>query len=115
MISKISLWDERDKAIREGEEKLNNKNISRFTTDKDADYGCKGKDHYWYGYKRHAAVCMKNGFITKTAVTKASTSDAKGLKHICPKDAGMILGDKAYCAKDANIILGMCRVEDGAF
>ena len=52
MISKVSLWEERDKAISDGEDKLNNKNLFKYTTDKDADYGCKGKDDYWYGYKR---------------------------------------------------------------
>lgn len=71
MISKISLWNERNKAIEMGEEKLNNQNISKYAGDKNADYGCKGNDDYWYGYKRHIAVCMKHGFITKTAATKA--------------------------------------------
>ncbi|ETZ04479.1 hypothetical protein K737_301095 [Holospora undulata HU1] len=53
--------------------------------DSDADYGCKGNNEYWYGYKRHVSVCMKNGLITKTAATKASLTDAKGLKHVCPQ------------------------------
>lgn len=105
MISKINLWHERDKAIAEGEEKLNNLNLKKYAADKDADYGCKGKNQYWYGYKRHVAVCMKNGFIGKTAVTKASLSDAKGLKHICPKNAGMIVADKGYCTKDAQTVI----------
>ena len=43
LISKSSLWEERDKAIAAGEEKLNNVNIKNFAADKDADYGCKGK------------------------------------------------------------------------
>ena len=77
-----------------GEDKLNNHNIANYTKDKDANYGCKGKDDYWYGYKRHLAVC-------KTAVTKASLSDAKGLKHVCPNE-GMIVADKAYCTKEAQ-------------
>ena len=55
MISKMSLWDERDKAIAEGEEKLNNQNIEKYSADKDADYGCKGNKDFWYGYKRHIA------------------------------------------------------------
>src|SRR5271154_2699133 len=44
MISKVSLWNERDKAIKDGQDKLNNHNIAKYTTDKDANYGCKGKD-----------------------------------------------------------------------
>jgi IS5 family transposase len=61
MISKVSLWDERDKAIADGEEALNNTNIDQYATDKDASYGAKGKSKFWYGYKRHVAVCMKQG------------------------------------------------------
>jgi IS5 family transposase len=101
MISKVSLWEERDKAISDGEAKLNNQNITEYAIDKDADYGCKGKDKYWYGYKRHVAVCMKQGLITKTAATKASLPDAKGLKHVCP-NGGMIVADKAYCTKHSQ-------------
>lgn len=101
MISKISLWDERDKAIKDGQDKLNNSNIKDYSVDKDADYGCKGKDEYWYGYKRHVAVCMKNGLITKTAATKASLTDARGLKHVCPR-GGMVVADKGYCVKPAQ-------------
>lgn len=113
MISKVSLWNERDKAIANGEEKLNNKNISKYAVDKDADYGCKGKDDYWYGYKRHAAVCMKHGFITKTAATPASLPDAKGLKHVCPK-AGMVVADKAYCTKEAQRTIKARNCHSGA-
>lgn len=101
MISKVSLWDERDRAIAEGAEKLNNQNIEKYAFDKDADYGCKGKDKYWHGYKRHVMVCMQQGFITKTAATKASLPDAKGLKHICPR-GGMVVADKGYCTKAAQ-------------
>lgn len=101
MIAKVTLWEERDRAIKDGEEKLNNKNIKEYSTDKDADYGCKGKDKYWYGYKRHVAVCMKNGLITKTAATRASLTDAEGLKHVCP-NGGMVVADKGYCTKPAQ-------------
>lgn len=101
MISKVSLWDERDKAIKAGEDTLNNHNIKEFVADKDASYGNKGKDKFWYGYKRHVAVCVKNGLISKSAATTAKVSDDKGLKYVCPR-GGMILGDKAYCLKEAQ-------------
>lgn len=113
MISKISLWDERDKAIAAGEEKLNNQNIEKYSVDKDADYGCKGNKDFWYGYKRHVAVCMKHGFITKTKATKASVTDAKGLKHVCPK-GGMVVADKAYCVKPAQDIMKENGCHSGA-
>lgn len=102
LISKVSLWDDRDRAIRDGQEKLNNMNIKKYAKDKDADYGCKGKEDYWYGFKRHVAVCMKNGLISKAAATKASLPDSKGLKHICPKEGGMVVADKGYCTKEAQ-------------
>lgn len=101
MISKVGLWDERDEAIKAGEETLNNQNIEKFTVDKDASYGNKGKNKFWYGYKRHVAVCVRNGLISKAAATTANVSDDKGLKHICPK-GGMVIGDKAYCLKEAQ-------------
>jgi IS5 family transposase len=101
MVSKVSLWDERDKAIKAGEETLNNQNIEDFAADKDASYGNKGKDKFWYGYKRHVAVCMRNGLISKTAATTAKVSDDKGLDYVCP-DGGMVIGDKAYCLKQAQ-------------
>ena len=44
---------------------------------------------------------MKNGFITKTAATPANVTDARGLKHICPKQ-GAVIGDKGYCTKPAQ-------------
>ena len=109
----MSLWEERDKAIAAGEEKLNNQNIEKYSADKDADYGCKGNKDFWYGYKRHVAVCMRNGLITKTAVTKASITDAKGLKHVCPKE-GMVIADKAYCVKPAQDIMRKNGCHSGA-
>ena len=113
LISKTSLWDERDKAIKAGEERLNNLNIQSYANDKDADYGCKGKSKYWYGYKRHLAVDAKQGFITKVAATKASVTDAKGLQHICPKQ-GMVLADKGYCTSTAQSIIKANGCHSGA-
>jgi IS5 family transposase len=55
MISKAALWEERDRAIGQGIERLNNVNIDKFAADKQARFGCKGKKNYWFGYKRHVA------------------------------------------------------------
>lgn len=101
MISKAALWEERDKAISQGIEKLNNTVVDKFAADKQTRFGYKGKTHYWFGYKRHVAACMKQGFITKVAVTVANVTKARALKHICPK-GGMTIGDKAYCVKEAQ-------------
>ena len=66
--------------------------------DKEARISCKGKDKYWYGYKKHVCVDMQSGLINKVAITPANTTDAKGMKHVCPEQ-GAIYADKAYCTK----------------
>lgn len=101
LIAKASLWQERDKAIKEKYEKLNNKVLPKVAYDKDARIGCKGKDKYWYGYKKHLSVDMQSGLINKVAITAANIPDAKGLKHVCPNQ-GAAYADKGYCTKNAN-------------
>jgi len=98
VITKIALWDERDKAIKDGLDKLDNSSVKKYSADSQARFGCKGKSKFWYGYKRHVAVDMKSGVITKVAMTPANVPDGKALKHVCP-DSGMIFADKAYCDK----------------
>ena len=100
IISKVSLWDERDKAIKKGLEKFNNKTAKKVATDPQARIGCKGNEKYWYGYKRNVSVCMKLGFITKVAVVPANMSDGKALRHICPKES-VVFADKGYCTKES--------------
>jgi len=71
--------------------------------DPQAKIGCKGKDKYWYGYKKHASIDMQTGLINKVAITSAEVPDAKGLKHVCPL-GGVAYADKGYCAKAASNI-----------
>ena len=111
LISKIHLWNERDKTIAEGLEKFNNQVIEKIKTtknknlkliDNQARFGCKGKNKHWYGYKRHVSVDMQSGLINKVAVTPANVTDAQAVKHILPKQ-GAVFGDKGYCTKDSVI------------
>jgi len=111
--TKETTWQERDKAIEDGAESLNNSNIENYSADKDARFGCKGKDKFWYGYKKHVNVDMGSGLIQKVAVTPANTTDQSGLKHICP-DGGMIFADKAYCLKEAQGIMRAQGCHSGA-
>ena len=104
LITKGALWKERDEAIANKEEKLNNGNVSKYAADDQARYGCKGKNKHWFGYKNHCAVDMKCGFITKTAATPANVNDANGLQHVCPNQ-GAVVADKGYCTKPAQDIL----------
>ena len=101
LISKATLWKERDEAIKKKYEKLNNEILPKFTKDKQADFGCKGGNKFWYGFKKHASVDMQSGMINKVAITKASTIDSKGMKHVTP-ESGAVYGDKGYCDKNAK-------------
>lgn len=111
--TKETTWKERDKAIENGEDDLNNKNISNYGADPDAKFGCKGKDKFWYGYKRHICSDMKQGIITKVAVTPANVPDQDGLKYTCPP-GGMVFGDKAYGLAPARKILDQNNCHSGA-
>ena len=101
LASKLSTWEERDKAIKAGLEKFNNATAEKVARDKEARFGCKGKNKFWYGYKRHASVDMTNGLINKIVVTPANVPDHKGLKHVCPRQ-GAIFADKGYSPKESR-------------
>lgn len=102
--AKVDTWRARDKAILDnsndekdddGNPTMNNKNVSKYSSDPDAKYGVKGKKDVWIGYKRHASVDMGSGFINKVSVTPANVHDGIGLKHVCPS-SGAVVADKAY-------------------
>ena len=111
--TKETTWQERDKALTQGEESLNNKNVGNYSADKDARFGCKGKSKFWYGYKAHVSVDMGSGLIKKAAVTPANDPDQDGMNLICP-DEGMVVGDKAYCLKPAQNAMAQHRCHSGA-
>ena len=113
IITKETTWAERDKALKEGEEGLNNDNIKKYSSDKDAKFGCNGKNKFWFGYKKHNSTDMGSGLIKKVAVTPANVSDSEGLKHTCP-DEGMIFADKGYCVDKAQKIMKIKRCHSGA-
>lgn len=104
IVTKTALWEERDKAIANGEEKLNNRNVKDYAADKDARWGAKSKNNIWFGYKRHHNVDMRHGLIDKVAVTPANVPDPKALKNIIVKNT-MNFMDKIYDQKKAYEIL----------
>lgn len=139
LISKASLWKERDqliekrleklsshtspakkaeekdKIIAEKLDKLNNENVSKLAVDKDARFGAKSKKKFWYGYKKHVSVDMQSGMINKVAITHANVIDSKGFKHVAPK-SGAVHGDKAYSDRNCQIIakargLHLCAIK----
>ena len=103
LISKLAMWEERDKAIADGYEKLNNTIMERYAKDPQMRIGSKGKNKFWFGYKKHVAVDTQSGMITKVAVTKANVTDADGAKHVLPKQ-GALLGDKGYVGAIGEIV-----------
>ena len=102
LISKASLWEERDEAKRQKYEKLNNEVLPKVSKDKDARIGCKGGSKFWYGYKKHVSVDIQSGLINKVAETKANLTDAKGVSHVLPS-SGAVYADKGYCTKPSRI------------
>lgn len=104
IITKTALWEERDKAIAKGEEKLNNTNVKNYAADKDARWGAKSKTNFWFGYKRHHNIDMRHGLVDKLTVTPANILDFEALPDICPKDA-MVFTDKLYDCKKADSVL----------
>lgn len=104
IVTKTALWEERDNAIKEGEEKLNNTNVANYAADQDARWGCKGKNKHWFGYKRHHTVDMRFGLIKTVAVSPANLPDFKMVKEICP-DQGMAFMDKGYDYPEVDFFL----------
>lgn len=101
LVSKLTTWDDRDKAIKAGLEKFNNETAPKVAADKQARFGCKGNNKFWFGYKEHVSVDMQSGLINKVAATSAEVTDADGLSHVCPK-GGAVFGDKGYCVRPAQ-------------
>jgi IS5 family transposase len=95
LVSKLSLWEEKDKAITAGYEKLNNEVLPKVSADPEARIGAKSKKKFWYGFKKHAAVDMQSRMITRVAVTPANIPDADGAKHVMPR-SGAACTDKGY-------------------
>ena len=104
LVSKLTTWDDRDKAIKAGLDKFNNKTASKISTDHQARFGCKGGNKFWFGYKEHASVDMQSGLINKIAATSAEVTDTEGLACVCPR-GGAVFGDKGYCVNPARITL----------
>jgi len=110
IIAKSALWEERDKAIKDGHDKLNNLIIKDYVADKDARWGAKSKTNIWFGYKRHSAVDMRFGLISKTTVTPANVLDYQVVDQICPAE-GYLFMDKLYDTKktDQTVIANNCH------
>lgn len=101
IITKSALWEERDRAIKDGHDKLNNLIIKEYAADKEARWGAKSKKNIWFGYKRHSSVDMRYGLINKTTVTPANVLDYQVVEQVCPEE-GYLFMDKLYDTKDTD-------------
>lgn len=104
IVTKTALWEERDRAIKDGAEKLNNTNVEQYAADKDARWGAKSKTNIWFGHKRHTAVDMRHGLIKKVAVTAANVPDFKAVESVLPEE-GAVFMDKIYDTKETDRLL----------
>ena len=123
MVAKVNIWKARDKAIsdKKNEEKddddnpkMNNKNVWDYSPDPDARYGCKGKNKFWLGYKRHHQVDMSQGIITDVKVTGADVTDAQAFveEGLCP-ESGMVFLDKGYDSDAVDVEIKEKGCADG--
>jgi IS5 family transposase len=95
LISRLSMWEERDEAIKAGYEKLNNETIEKFSSDPEVRIGAKSKNKFWFGFKKHVSVDMGSGMINKVSVTQANVPDADGAAAVLPGE-GAVCADKGY-------------------
>lgn len=112
LASKLSLWQERDRLIAQGESRLDDATVARVAADPEARFGRKGGTR-WYGYKIHAGVDMSQGLVTRVAVTPANVEDTKGARHVLPR-SGMVFGDKAYGVGESKKEMARRGLHSGA-
>jgi len=95
LISRLSMWEERDEAIKAGYEKLNNETIEEFSADPEVRIGSNGRNKFWFGFKKHLSVDMGSGMINKVSVTKANVPESKAVSEVLPSQ-GAVCGDKGF-------------------
>lgn len=98
LISKLTTWDDRDRAIKQGLDRFNNQTAGEVAADKQVRFGYKGKQKYWFGYKEHVSVDMQSGLINKVAATSADVVNADDFRHICHTGRA-VYADKGYTLK----------------
>jgi len=84
--------------------------IKKFSADTEARWGGKGqkgKEKFWFGYKRHVAVDTSSGMIERVLVTPANINDALMFPQLCPWNR-RIIADRGY---DTWVVRGTMRTK----
>ena len=103
----------KSKEIIEPEEKKGNQAApGSYSGDKEARWGCKGGDKFWFGYKRHVSVDIASGLIQEVWVTPANVPDAAIFKLVCPTET-RVFADRGYDAEHVRETLRQKKCEDG--
>lgn len=90
----------------------------KFLRDIESDWTIKN-DKPHYGFKEHASVDTKHGFLLATELTQASVSDSIYLPYIVAASChteepiGKVYADKGYYGKPNRDFLAMNDMEDG--
>jgi hypothetical protein len=50
-------------------QRSHNTTLPKVTYDQQAKFGAKGKNKFWYGFKKHVSVDIQSGLINKIALT----------------------------------------------
>jgi hypothetical protein len=114
-VSKLSVWEERDKAIAAGYEKLNNEVLPEVAADKEATIGAKSAKKFWYGFKKHVGVDMRSGMINRVAVTTASVPDSVGTKHVMPQSSAPPMKERSASRTSASGIEELSKIKARSF
>ncbi len=72
-------------------QRSHNTTLPKVTYDQQAKFGAKGKNKFWYGFKKHVSVDIQSGLINKVALT-CQHYRCQWLKTCCAKHWAAVYG-----------------------
>ena len=93
LSQKNTPWAERDAAIQAGEQQLNNQTVKQHSADKQARFGCKGKQKFWFGYGAMLAS-IGSGLMKKPQLHRLMCPIKMGLNSSVLGDGQLVFGDE---------------------
>lgn len=85
------------------------------TPDPDARFGCKSKNHKFYGYKEHVCIDAESEIIVGRTTTPGNEQDGHHFQDVIPKDAApkVVTADKAYDSQSNHQFLDERHIRNG--